>query len=163
MVMGSLAGCDSQEMQQAFEDDANVPPEGITRTDGGGGLVLRDNGEPVSEDLDDWRTAPLYAGTIRFDPAYPNPTFTDLITLPFVVQQFDALPGGLAVRGFDNTGRFVLLDEAFDATQPGSYAFIFSPSLLSGSGDVTSIRGLHRIFVVDTQGTLVTYGDIQIQ
>ena len=138
-------------------------PSGITRTDGGGRVVLTDNGTPVSEDLDDWRVAPLFAGTVRFDPAYPNPTFTDLVTVPFVVQQFDALPGGLALRGFDNTGRFVLLDEAFDATQPGAYAFVFSPSLLSASGDVTSIRGLHRVFVVDAQGTLATYGDIQIQ
>jgi hypothetical protein len=158
----NLAACDSVEQQRQFDDEANQPANGITRTDAGGRIIVDNNGDVIEEDMDDWRTAPLHVGNIRFDPAYPNPSRGDLITLSFSVLHFNAIPGGLTLRGISNTNRFVLLDEVLDASQPGSYAFVFSPSLLSASGDITSIRGLHRLFVFDTTSELVTYGDVLI-
>lgn len=157
LLAAALAGCDSQEAQLEFENDANMPPSGIVVTD--------DNGTIISDDPDDWRTSPSFAGIVRFDPAYANPTSGDLITLPVVVQQFNALPGGLELRGHDDTGRLTLLDDLPQATQPGAYAFIFSPAQFSATGDLNSVRGLHRVFVFGIRGAseVVSYGDILVQ
>ncbi len=155
------SACDSAALQEEYRLEAEGPPSGITRTDEGGRLVT-ENGVPVEVDSLDWQTAPAFVGRVRFDPAYPNPTSGELVTVPFVVPFSDALPGGLLIRGFSNTGRFVLLDEVVDASRTGAWSFVFSPSLLSASGDISSIRGLHRLFVFDFSGELVSYGDLRI-
>jgi hypothetical protein len=157
LVITGVVGCDSQEDQAAFDRDANLPASGIVVTD--------ENGTILSDDPDDWRTSPAFAGVVRFEPAYPNPTSVDLITIPVVVQQFNALPGGLELRGFDDTGRLTLLDDLPQATQPGAYTFVFSPSQFSVIGDREAIRGLHRVFVFGILGTneIISYGDIQVQ
>jgi hypothetical protein len=159
VLLGAMAmsGCDSQEAQLEFENDSNLPPNGIVVTDEDG-VILQD-------DPDDWRTSPAFAGIARFDPAYANPTTGDLITIPVVIQQFNALPGGLELRGFDDTGRLTLLDELPQATQPGAYTFVFSPSQFSITGSEASIRGLHRVFVFGILGSseVISYGDILVQ
>jgi hypothetical protein len=156
LVVTVSGGCDSQEAQREFEADANLPPSGIAVTD--------ENGTILQDDPDDWRTSPAFAGVVRFEPAYANPTAGNLVTVPVVVQQFNALPGGLELRGFDDTDRLVLLDDLPQATQPGSYTFVFSPSQFSVSGNLSSIRGLHRVFVFGILGSseVVSYGDIQV-
>ncbi len=155
LSLGLLVGaCDSQNLQESFVREASQPPSGYTQTDA--------RGQVLRVDPDDWRTAPVFAGVIRFNPAYPNPTRGEAVTLPFTVLQFNVFAGGLIVRGYTDTGRFVLLDEEPEASQPGAYAFVFSPHALSSSGDIATIRGLHRIFVFDARGELVTYGDIMI-
>lgn len=156
-------GCDSQEAQNRFEDDAGLPPSGIVRTDANGRIAVDDDGKEIENDLDDWRTAPNFAGVVRFDPAYPNPTVGELITLPVLVQQFNALGGGLVLRGFDDTGRLIRLDELPQATQPGSFTFVFSPGQFSVAGDIGLARGLHRIFVFSVTGEIVSYGDILVE
>ena len=150
------AGCDSNQSQLEFEDDANMPPSGIVFTD--------EDGNIVQDDPDDWRTSPAFAGIVRFDPAYPNPTFSNLITITVIVQQFNELPGGLQLRGFDDTGRLVLLDDLPQATQPGAYTFVFSPSQFSVTGDLNAATGLHRVFIFGLRGTneAISYGDILI-
>lgn len=163
-VLAVLASaCDSNDLQEDFRREAEGLPSGITRTDSGGRIVTDATGRPVEADSTDWRTAPAYTGRVRFDPAYPNPTRGELVTIPFIVPFSNALPGGLLLRGFTNTGRFVLLDEEPDAAQTGSWSFVFSPALLSASGDVSAIVGLHRLFVFDFQGELVSYGDLRVQ
>jgi hypothetical protein len=151
-----IAGCDSQADQAEFEADANLPPSGIAATD--------ENGTLISDDPDDWRTSPTFAGVVRFDPAYPNPTPRQEVTLPVIVQQFNALPGGLELRGFDDTGRLTLLDDLPQATQPGAYTFVFSPLQFSPTGDLNAIRGLHRVFVFSRLGSreVISYGDVQV-
>lgn len=158
-----FGGCDSQEEQNRFEDDAARVPSGIVRTDASGRIVVDDDGKEIENDLDDWRTAPNFAGVVRFDPAYPNPTVGDLITLPVLVQQFNSLGGGLVLRGFDDTGRLIRFDELPQATQPGSYTFVFSPRQFSVAGDLGTARGLHRVFVFDVTGVIVSYGDILVE
>ncbi len=150
-----LSACDSQNLQETFVQEANQPPSGYTRTD------VR--GQVLDVDPDDWRTAPVFAGVIRFRPAYPNPTRGDAVTVPFTVLQFNVFTGGLFLRGYNDAGRFILLDEEPSATQPGAYAFSFFPNQLSSSGDIASIRGLHRVYVFNARGELVTYGDIMIE
>lgn len=162
LVVATLAGCDSQEAQNRFEDDAGLPPKGIVRTNADGRIAVDENGNEIENDLDDWRTAPHFAGVVRFDPGYPNPIGDDLVTVPVVVQQFNALAGGLVLRGFDDTDRLVRLDELPQATQPGSYTFVFSPRQFSISGDLSLVRGLHRVFVFDVRGEVVSYGDILV-
>ena len=150
-------GCDSQQAQEQFQQDANLPPSGIAVTDDGGTIL--------DDDPDDWRTAPAFAGIVRFEPAYRNPTSGDLITVPVIVQQFNALPGGLELRGLDDTGRLALLDDLPQATQPGAYTFVFSPAQFSITGNLPSIRGIHRVFIFGIQGTsdVISYGDILVE
>ncbi len=158
LLAAAAAGCDSQEAQLEFENDANKPPDGIVVTD--------ENGTIVTDDPDDWRTSPSFAGTVRFEPAYANPTAAgDLITVPVIVQQFNALPGGLELRGFDDTGKLTLLDDLPQATQPGAYTFVFSPSQFSPAGNLAAVRGLHRVFVFGIRGSsqVISYGDILVQ
>jgi len=157
LLVSVLAACDSQEAQREFEDDANMPPNGIVVTD--------ENGTIVNDDPDDWRTAPSFAGVVRFEPAYANPTAGDLITIPVIVQQFNVLPGGLELRGFDETGRLVSLDILPQANNPGAYTFVFSPSQFSVTGDLAAARGLHRVFVFGILGSseVISYGDILVQ
>lgn len=163
LLLGALAACDSGALQEEFRQEAEGPPSGITRMDESGRLVRNTSGDPVEVDSTDWRTAPAFAGRVRFDPAYPNPTSGELVTIPFVVPFTNGVPGGLLIRGFSNTGRFVLLDDEPDAANSGAWSFVFSPALLSASGDVTSVRGLHRLFVFDFQGEIVSYGDLLIE
>ena len=157
MALVSATGCDSSGAQLQFEDEANRPPSGIVVTD--------ENGTILDDDPDDWRTSPAFAGIVRFEPAYANPTGDALITIPVIVQQFNALPGGLELRARDDAGRLTLLDNLPQATQPGAYTFVFSPSQFSVTGDITAARGLHRVFVFGILGTseIVSYGDILVQ
>jgi hypothetical protein len=157
-----LYGCDSQEEQNRFEDDAARPPSGIVRTTADGRIAVDGDGVEIENDLDDWRTAPYFAGIVRFDPAYPNPSTGDLITLPVLVQQFNSLTGGLVLRGYDNLGRLVRLDDLPQATQPGSYTFVFSPAQFAVGGDLGAARGLHRVFVFDVTGEITSYGDVLV-
>lgn len=143
-----LAACDSQKQTEEFERDAGLPPSGYTRTDEYG-LVL-------SEDADDWRSAPLFLGKVRVDPAYPNPVATGVVTVPVSVLEFGGVGGGLVLRAKDNSGRLMILDEVFDATSPGAYVFQFSAVLLARTG-------LARLFVLDRRGELVSYGDLKIE
>jgi len=159
----AVTGCDSQGAQNKFEDDAARGPSGIVWTTPDGRIAVDANGDEIENDLDDWRTAPNFAGIVRFDPAYPNPSPDILITLPVLVQQFNALAGGLVLRGYDDTNRLVRLDELPQATQPGSFTFVFSPRQFSSAGDISVARGLHRVFVFDIRGEIVSYGDIRVE
>ena len=147
LLFGALFGCDTQGRQDDFVDDAGRTPEGYTGTNELGGIV--------SEDRDDWRTSPIYAGKVRVDPAFPNPSFGPFVTIPVSVLEFDAVQGGIVLRAEDGQGSLRLLDEVLDATQPGAYVLRFSPPLLGRTG-------LIRLFVFDRLGELISYGDLQI-
>ncbi len=143
-----VSACDSQKQQNDFEEDAGRPPSGFTSTDA--------DGVVGSEDEDDWRTAPIYFGKIRIDPAYPNPSFGQFVTVPVSIQEFDAIQGGLVLRADDGSGSLRLLAEILNSSQPGAYVLRFSPAILGRTG-------LIRLFVFDRLGELVSYGDISLQ
>jgi hypothetical protein len=144
----ATSGCDSQEQQDIFVQDAGATPEAFARTD--------NTGRIVDDDPDDWRVAPVFGGKVRFDPAYPNPVGGGFVIIPVTVLEFNAIQGGLALRARDASGRLRTLDDILDASDPGAYIFRFSPALLNRTG-------LIRVFIFDRLGELVSYGDLMIQ
>lgn len=143
-----VPACDTADLQREFVDAAQAEPSGITRTD--------QNGGQLSEDADDWRTAPVYVGRVTIDPAYPNPVSAGLVTIPFRILQFDELSGGVYVRAFNADGRLVPLGESAGISGPGQYTVTINPAQLGPAG-------LHRLFVMDVFGELISYGDIELQ
>jgi hypothetical protein len=144
----SMTGCDSQEQQDEFVQDAGGTPEGFARTDATGRIL--------DDDENDWRVAPIYGGKVRFDPAYPNPVAGSFVTIPVTILEFNSIQGGLTLRARDASGSLRTLDDILDASDPGAYIFRFSPALLNRTGIV-------RIFIFDRLGELVSYGDVMIQ
>ena len=144
----TLSSCDSQQQQDDFEQSASNTPANFARTDSQGAII--------NDDKDDWRTAPIYGGKVRFDPAYPNPATIDFVTIPVTILEFNSIQGGLRLRARDANNVWRTLDDILDATDPGAYIFRFSPALLARTG-------LVRLFVFDQLGELVSYGDLMIQ
>ncbi len=142
-----LLGCDSAKKQNDFVDDASAPPSGYAATTSDGVIV--------ADDKDDWRTAPIYAGKIRIDPIYPNPSAGQFVTLPVTVLEFNAIQGGLVLRAEVGNSGLRLLDEILNAAQPGAYTLRFSPAIIGRTG-------LVRLLLFDRLGELVSYGDLQI-
>lgn len=141
-------GCDTQEQQNEFEDDAFSIPSGFTRTDEGGQIL--------SEDTDDWRTAPVYLTRVLIDPAFPNPVPPGgFVTIPISVREFNAVQGGLELVSFDANMLPRRLDFVAEASNPGAYILAFNPALLG-------VQGLVRVYILDIRGNLVSYGDVFI-
>lgn len=139
-----FVGCDGTALQDQFADDAGRVPEGYTATDR--------NGAVLDEDPDDWRTAPVYLGKVRVEPAFPNPTSGESVTVTVSILEFGGVSGGLYLRARQSNGVFVLLD-ALQDDAPGTYLMTFSPANLARSG-------LVRLFVLDARGEIVSYGDV---
>lgn len=147
-ALGLFAACDSQGQQDEFAEDASAMPEGFVRTE--------DGTEITSEDLDDWRTSPVYAGKISVRPAYPNPAAVeDFVTIPFSVTAFGAVRAPIRLETIRD-GRLVRLEALDRAGDPGAYAFTFSAARLGRTG-------LHRVFLFDGGGEIVSYGDIMVE
>ncbi len=140
-------GCDTANEQRTFIEDAQSAPSGISTTDVNGLVDVADS--------DDWRTAPVYVGRIVVDAAYPNPFENGVVTIPFRVLQFDEIVGGMFVRAFDTRGQLVTIDEVLETSSPGLYTFTINPAQLG-------TKGLHRLFVQDVFGEIVSYGDLMI-
>jgi hypothetical protein len=148
MAGAFIAGCDSQEQQDEFVQDASSTPDGFARTD--------NTGRILDDDENDWRVSPIYGGKVRFDPAYPNPVAGEFVTIPVTILEFNSIQGGLTLRARDASGSLRTLDDILDASDPGAYVFRFSPTLLNRTG-------LVRIFIFDRLGELVSYGDLMIE
>ena len=147
VLFATWAACDSLEDQAEFEAQAFLPPSRYTQT--------TISGDVISTDSDDWRTSPTYRSRIEVMPAFPNPPGTaPTVTVPFRVLEFDIVQGSLELVMFDDQSTPRRLDGISNARSPGAYVFKVTPSL-------TGASGLIRVFIVDTAGTLVSYGDIQ--
>ncbi|MEX2399549.1 MAG: hypothetical protein WD423_02175 [Rhodothermales bacterium] len=148
LVLCALSGCDAHEQQDAFAEEASRPPENITR--------VSESGEVLEVDEDDWRTAPLYRGEILVDPAEPNPVATGgFVAIRVSVTVFNAVQAPLRVETLRDN-RLRTLDVIDQASDPGAYVFSFPASEIGS-------RGLHRIFVFDGVGELVSYGDVMVE
>ena len=150
-----LVGCDNQAAQEDFIDEASAIPEGITKildTD----FVNGDDGI-CSEDPDDWRISPVYAGVVFVDrPAFPNPASgASQGTIVIRVLQPNRVQGGFILTAFGSGNVPIELARIPDATLDNFYDIRFSPSLLS-------VNGLHRLFLFDSLGELITYGDLEL-
>jgi len=144
------SGCDSQGQQDEFASEASATPSGFVRT--------VDGTEILDDDLDDWRTAPIYAGKVSVRPAYPNPAAVqDFATVPFSVTAFNAVVAPVQLKARrDGNGPLITLETIDRAGDPGSYAMTFSAARLGRTG-------LHRLFLFDAAGELVSYGDLMVQ
>ena len=142
-------GCDNQDLQEDFEAQAFSTPEGFTRTN--------QSGEALSVDSDDWRTSPAYQADIEITPAFPNPpTAGDLITVPVRIRGTNTVRGSLNLVFFDSDRLSRRLDDIRSARDPGAYVFRFNPALIGRTG-------LVRVFILDSLGDLVSYGDIMFE
>ncbi len=145
------SGCDTQGAQSDFIDEAGLPPSGIT--------MILDNtfgGTVCSVDDDDWRTSPVYNGTILIERgATPNPASSALVTISVRILQFDRVRGSLTLRAFGAGETLMFLDTLLETSAPGEYLLQFNSSLLQENG-------LHRLFIFDGVGELVSYGDIEL-
>ncbi len=140
--------CDSSDSQDDFLKAATATPSGITRTDG--------SGQIISDDKDDWRTAPFFVGKVIVDPAFPNPSSVGgTVTIPLRILQFEDLSGRLSLR-VDVDDDFRLLDELLDTSSPGARIFQFSAAQINRAG-------LHRLFILDDFNEIVSYGDLLIE
>ncbi len=148
VAVGLLGACDTADLQREFLEAAQSPPSGFTQTDPNGGVI--------NADEDDWRTAPVFVGRAIVDPVYPNPVSAGLVTVPFRILQFDELTGGVFVRAFDVNGRLIPLGEMVETTGPGQYTITINPAQL-GTAE------LHRLFVMDVFGELISYGDLDVR
>jgi hypothetical protein len=151
--MVSWAGCDSQGQQESFVEEANLPPNNIARTD--------ETGRILEDDTNDWRTAPFFLGRVLMSPAYPNPSTSGFVTVPVQVIGTNAVRGGsIQLWAFGTNQRLVRLDQipdpAGDILEPGGYVFTFPVSQLGQ-------KGLHRLFIMDAFGEVISYGDMLIE
>lgn len=142
------AGCDTAAQQESFLEDAQATPSGISRTDQNGGILDLDE--------DDWRTSPLFIGKVTVDPAYPNPVIGGIVTVPFRILQPNEVSGGVYIRSFDADGNVIALGEEVETSGPGLYVVTINPALLGPTG-------LHRLFVTDRFGDLISYGDLDVR
>ena len=143
-----LGGCDTNEQQDAFAAEAGRTPSGITS--------VSESGEILDEDDDDWRTAPVYAGEVLIEPARPNPVPVDaFVTVPVSVRVSGEVRPPLRLEVVRDN-RLQTLDEIDRASDFGAYVFTFSAAQLG-------TRGLHRLFIFDGGGEIVSFGDVLIQ
>lgn len=150
VIVALTAGCDTHRLQDSFADEAARAPEGYTET--------TVEGEVLVDDPDDWRTSPVYRGRITVDPAFPNPVSTTFLTVSLTVIDFQAITGGgFTLRAYDSSGRnLIALAQPIIISGPGGYAFSFSPGQLQ-------TKGLHRVFIFDLGGEIVSYGDVLVE
>ena len=150
----ALPACDTNEQQDEFFLDSELPANGVTRTD--------ETGAVLDADEDDWRVAPAFRGAVEVEPAYPNPVARNgLVTLVIQDTFDDAVVGGLSVRGFRNNDLAQPLTLAVDESAGPTYILTFNPTQLRVSaGDEAQLFRV-RVFTQDLR--LVTYGDIQVR
>ncbi len=151
-----LASCDDSDDQREFEQEAMAEPSGYTETDF--------NGEIISEDPDDWRIGPMFGTSVDVqEPAFPNPTEGDDITINIYILTNNAVDG-LFVRHRDERGYFRrLYQDDTRPLMPGIKQIRFDPVDMSLTGTIDDARGLHRIFVFDANDNLITYGDVKVE
>jgi len=142
-----FGACDSMEDQETFENQAFAVPSNFTHTNNSGVIE--------SMDGDDWRVSPAYRGRIIIDPAFPNPVESGgSVSIPVRIRFSNSVQGGLQLTTYDSNGIPRRLDSIANANDTGSYVFRFMPRTLN-------LQGLVRVFIVDTRGRLVSYGDLQ--
>jgi hypothetical protein len=148
-----LPGCDTNEAQDEFFLQSELPPEGITQTNESGEII----GDP---DPDDWRTAPAFQGSVEVTPAAPNPVDRNGLVTIIVQDTFgDVLTGGVYALGVDDNNMFVRLSS--DTGNGPFYSLSFRPTQLRlVGGDAARIYRI-RIFTNDRR--IISYGDLIVR
>lgn len=164
-LLGLVAnsGCEDSADNCSFYDH---PVEKYTQVD--------INQNVKSTDDNDWRTSPKYAGAVTVKPAFPNSNGGKaIITVPVII--YDIMNGALSnigIIGKNDQGQWVNIQTNLTTDNttpdPGAYNLQIDLTKLSSSGKLSDIKGLRRIYVIDTYlntdlcETIISYGDIQI-
>ncbi len=143
----TLLGCGSND--DDFRDRVFAEPSGIVETDEDGNVI-----EWPASELD-WETSPRYAGVLIFDALYPNPAdVASTLRIPVTVRTAD-FRGGLYIE-WVRDGLLNRVAEYPFVDEPGYY-------VLDLDAAIFGTTGLFRIFLTDTRGDVVSYGDIRIR
>jgi len=144
----ALTACDTTSRQDEFAEEASAVPAGFAEANEGGDVI--------SDDKDDWRTAPAFGGKISVRPAYPNPVPVEgFVTIPLTITAFREVQAPLTVK-VPRDGLLFTLDVINQSSEPGAYIFQFAAAHIG-------TRGLRRLFIFDGTGELVSYGDVQVE
>lgn len=156
ILVCALAGCDRNSAQEEFEREAFAAPNNFTRTDASGNIL--------QNDPDDWRIAPLFQGFVEINaPAYPNPSIGQRFTIELLITGLEAV-SGLEIYTRDQVGRpFILYNDNRRPLPPGLLDIYLEPAWLTPSRVYSEAIGLHRIFIYDGNGNMITYGDLKVE
>ena len=156
LLLALRAGCSRDSDQENFERQAFSTPENITRTSA--------TGEVLQNDPDDWRIAPMFQGFVDIiQPPFPNPSSGQRFTLEILITGLESI-FGLEVYTRNSFGRPVMIfSDSRRPLPPGILDINIEPAWLSTSGSYSGAIGLHRIFIYDGSGNMITYGDLEVQ
>ncbi|MEX0720263.1 MAG: hypothetical protein WD059_06315 [Balneolaceae bacterium] len=151
--------CTRNDEQREFEQEAYRPPNDFTETS--------PQGEVNSVDEDDWRISPLFQGLFEVRAPFPNPSnTTSAIQFEIEVTGVQSINGIEVIVFFDDydprEGSNVLYFDTESLPQ-GLTTFQINPLELGEISVPESVRGLHRIYIYDGRGQLISYGDIMIE
>lgn len=147
-------GCKRDDAQVSFEREALSLPSGHTETDQFGNVI--------TEDGNDWRVSPLYAGLIFVEPAFPNPTQGDNITIELSITGVNNLVG-FTVYFLNETATPTFLTSI--TFNPSNFFQVISinPQEFSPTTLLSDAIGLHRVLIYDQRNEIITYGDIKVE
>ncbi|MCH8495823.1 MAG: hypothetical protein LAT57_09365 [Balneolales bacterium] len=156
LLLVLISSCSRDSDQEQFEREAFASPQNITETTAGG--------EIIATDPDDWRIAPLFQGYVEvFQPPYPNPSPGTRFTLEILITGLESVYG-LEIYTRDTLGRPSLIyTDNRRPMPPGITDIIIEPVWLSPTGNYNGALGIHRIFVYDGSGNMITYGDLLVE
>lgn len=152
-----FSACSQGDDQREFENAAFSNPTGITAT--------KENGDIIEGqiDPDDWRVAPFYQGLVEVYPPYPNPVMTnDRVRFEIYITGFDAVRGLRVhvLRSLNSLSDY-LYREFQNPLPPGMVSMSLNPL------EIAHVRedpeGIYRIIVLDQQGNVITYGDVEVE
>jgi len=155
LLMLLSLGCTRNEAQRDFEQDAYSQPFGYTERSF--------QGEIQKVDEDDWRISPLFQGLVNINPPFPNPaTTSQSIQFEIDVVASQSVNGLEVITRFADGSPRVLYQE-FESLPTSLSTFQINPLEFAQFDNPEGARGLHRIFIFDGRGQMITYGDILVE
>lgn len=159
LVFAVTLSCTRNDAQQDFERDAYKTPQNFTETN--------HTGKIISTDEDDWRISPLYQGLVHVNPPFPNPvSSSDNLQFEIEITGVQSVSGLEVITRYDNanpTSGFKTLYFETQTLMPGLTTFTINPLELGRNDVIESARGLHRIFIYDGNGNMISYGDVMVE
>ncbi len=149
----ALTGCGQNDDQREFERMAFSAPDGITETNAQGEII-------GDEDRDDWRISPFYQGLIDIQtPAFPNPVLTTDQVRINIISFDEVVVDNIEVISFFANNDIVTVIPRSDNVRINLFTTItMQPSQMSRIDKL----GLKRIIILDRDGNVISYGDIEV-
>ncbi|MDI6400667.1 hypothetical protein QLX67_01580 [Balneolaceae bacterium ANBcel3] len=171
LILLVVGGCDKSRDQVDFERNAYQIPDSFTETDAGGRVLRQDDRQ--------WNIAPMFQGLVEiWNPAYPNPTSGgQTVTIELEIRGIDMVHGLYPFTlNMDKLERYPLYNAGdpdgityYRNTLESGIIFLdIDPYILASIyGSYTAAQseneGIHRIFLYDRHGNMITYGDIKLE